>query len=215
MLPGWEIAEQNGVEQKKISLYFSPSCPACREAIEIFSGRARFYPVAENDEDYLSIADISNRVQNGESMPAAISAVRAEQQAGTWVAPHLSLWQRMRGSIKIMRNQAAVLRHGYSSLPVMVFEGLPASWVEQNRIDGGAPLQPESGGSMDALPGIEQPGTSYPDTQDLPQDPALPEQPAGNGQAGTTAPYQPASPELPLDFGDTLECGRGSEAPCD
>lgn len=127
-IPAWKL-NGDSAENAKVSVFFSPSCPACREAISVFSGRALFYPVAENERDYAVIADLASRVAAGKSVQEALEDVLAEQAAGSYAAPDMSLWGSLVNKIKVMRNQAAVTRYGYNVLPVLVFEGLPASWA--------------------------------------------------------------------------------------
>ena len=185
-IPAWKLNGKTA-ESAKVSIFFSPSCPACREAVSVFSGRAVFYPVAENELDYLSIADISSRVDAGQSVHEALEAVLAEQAAGSYAAPEVSLWKSLVNKIKIMRNQAAVTSHGYNVLPVLVFEGLPASWTTSRAGSGAA-----------ARPAAEEPEARTPAASERP-DMGSPDLPPG----------------LLPDFDQTLECGRGSEEPCD
>ncbi len=127
--PTWGLQAQNGAE-KKISIFFSPSCPACREAVNAFSDNAVFYPVAENEADYAAIADMTKHMQEGLSPSAALDATLAAQAGGDYIPPDLSLWQHADIKMKVMRNQAQVLRMGGDVLPVIVFKGLPQSWAK-------------------------------------------------------------------------------------
>lgn len=184
-VPAWRL---NGAspERAKISIFFSPSCPACREAVTLFSGRAVFYPVAENERDYLIIADIAARVDSGLSVKEALEAVLAEQASGAYIEPRISLWRSIANKVKIMRNQAALIRSGHRVLPVLIFEGLPADWAGLKKDpapDAGRPEQPQERAGR----ALEAPGLGSPD---------LP-------------------PGLLPDFDNTLECGRASQKPCD
>lgn len=200
LLPGWKLTEQGSQAEKKISLYFSPSCTACREALQIFAGRAMFYPVAENDDDYAVIADISTRVAAGESVQAALAVIHAKQAAGSWVKPQLSFWRRTLNAMKLMRNQATVLRQGYNVLPVIVFEGLPTSWVGSN-----------------PAPAVAAPQEHTSEVEETPAEGNAPVAPESNGPNGVNAASgeNGGNTDLPLDFGDTLDCGRGTEVPCE
>lgn len=224
-LPSWELGGDDAAD-KKISVFFSPSCPACREAVNIFSGRAAFYPVAENERDYGLIADMEARMAGGMSLRDALEAVLAEQEAGGYKAPAMTLLQSMGNKIKIMRNQAAVLRHGYGSLPVLVFEGLPAAWAGQR--PPAVEAEPEAEPEAEAEPPAQNaaPSEAEPQPEPKPDDPGAPDAaPASEAKSGPDAQpnSEPAQnfgspdlpPELSPDFGQTIECGRSGEKPCD
>lgn len=287
-IPAWKI-QSPAAENSKINIFFSPSCPACREAIVLFSDRAVFYPVAENEPNYLVIADLARRVQEGQSPAAALEAILAEQAAGGYTPPVLSLWQAMGNKIKIMRNQAAVTRHGHRALPVLMFEGLPTGWAALGKAQdvetGDVKNGPFKDNAKDAVIDAPQTGTEGGNTA---IDPDGLEESGGNAQigedghdadaqanaqtdardadastgdetpvdareldttdantgakgegnnaaqpepvkipslkelfGGPNLPPQPeaGSPDLPPgllpDFDDTMECGRGAEAPCE
>lgn len=194
-VPTWKIVESSA-EGNKISIYFSPSCPACREAVKLFAGRASFYPVAERQDDYPVIADLYNRTKNGIPLSKALDAIITEQKSNTYTAPEESFWRSMFNKIRIMRNQSSAMHYG-NSLPIIIFEGLPASWVETS---GAA-----SAGEIVA-----------PDTPDDNSEQTLPvpeEQPSENPADNLGSPDLPFG--LSHDFNSTLDCERGKEEPCD
>lgn len=166
-VPAWKL-NGNAPEGAKISVFFSPGCPACRETIGIFSGRAVFYPVAENEQDYLVIADIADRVDDGQSVKDALEAVLAEQAAGSYASPKLSLGRSIANKIKIMRNQAAVLRNSHNVLPVLVFEGLPADWAgTRSPAHAGSPApDTPAAANNPAMSGSDLPSGLFPDFDD-------------------------------------------------
>lgn len=218
-IPAWKL-DGAAPAGAKIGVFFSPSCPACREAVSVFTGRAVFYPVAENERDYPLIADIAARVDAGQSVRDALEAVLAENEAGGYVAPDLSLWRSLINKIKIMRNQAAVLKHGYNVLPVLVFEGLPAAWTVPAAT---VPAAPVPDAPAPGVTGPESPA-ALPDeaaqAEQTDQADSLAPETTAHGRAPGNVPQNTSGgPDLPAglapDFDATLECGRGAAEPCD
>lgn len=130
LIPAWALPGINTAEHKT-GIYFSPSCPACREAVQYFSGQASFYPLAENDEDYARIAVMAEMTENGASPAEALASVLEAAEKGIFQAPALTLAEEILLRIKIMHNKAMILRLQAGSLPVLIFEGLPAVWTRR------------------------------------------------------------------------------------
>lgn len=125
-------------------VYFSPSCPACREAISVFAGQAAFIPVAENDEDYQAIINMHAAVQDGKSITEALAAAYAEPVS---LSPDAYVLLRLR----LLRNKGTVLGLGFTKLPLLMINGMPQG--DGHGVSGAAasPLPAESApGSGDA-----------------------------------------------------------------
>ncbi|MCL1915988.1 MAG: hypothetical protein FWG17_04705 [Desulfovibrionaceae bacterium] len=158
-------------ENKKISLYFSPSCPACLTALRQFSESAILCPIAENDEDALFIAALAEKIRDGSPTLEALEELLADRRDGKLRPPTMTRLDTLRLRAGLWRNQALAARHGGQTLPVIVLSGLPAAWPSP------APVRPPET-KLDSL-----------------------------------APIAPI-PTLPLDLGETLECPRHDEEPC-
>jgi hypothetical protein len=119
----WPITE-NG-EEATVRMFFSPSCPSCREGIRILSGHVdvAFYPVAENEADVYKAARMEELLQQGQSMAQALEgAQQAQQPVGlaAWRPDHL--WLRFR----LLRNKAHIFLSGGQAVPFFEYHGLPA-----------------------------------------------------------------------------------------
>ena len=131
-LPAWTLessTEEAGAEKTKLALYFSPTCPACREALRLFSDRATLFPVAENEEDYPIIADMVERLSAGAKAHEALEYILEARAKGIWQAPVLSTSDLLSLKLRSLRNAAALQRLRLHALPALVFEGLPKSWL--------------------------------------------------------------------------------------
>jgi thiol-disulfide isomerase/thioredoxin len=123
--------------ESKMKIYFSPTCPACQEAVRAFGETADFYAVAENDEDVVIIADLMRRINkqsltDKQSLAEALETISALRKAGSYTAPELSFWQVLSLRFDFMRNQARISRLGFNSLPVIMFEGMPRNWLSKH-----------------------------------------------------------------------------------
>ncbi|MDR2504150.1 MAG: hypothetical protein LBD82_07215 [Deltaproteobacteria bacterium] len=144
LIPAWVLPGQEQ-EGRKISLFFSPSCPACLEALRSFSGLAVLYPLEEKEEDHAMIAALALRTEAGEEPAAALEAILNARKTGGFSPPALSSAESLLLKIKTMRNQAMATRLGGKTVPLLVFEGLPASWTTPSAADspqGGTPVDP-------------------------------------------------------------------------
>ncbi|MDL2210842.1 hypothetical protein LJC26_08605 [Desulfovibrio sp. OttesenSCG-928-O18] len=112
----WHIA---GTEQMERRVYFSPSCPACRDAITVFADQAMFIPVAERESDYPAIFAMQRALESGKNMPEALAAAQNPP-----AYPALSLENAM-FRLRLLRNKAEVLRLGFDQLPLIMINGMP------------------------------------------------------------------------------------------
>ena len=110
-----------GAEQTDRRIYFSPSCPACRDALISFAGKAAFVPVAERDGDAQAIARMRQALADGLSLEQAL--------AGSFSGPEPkdSLLQTALMHLRLTRNKARVLSLGFTKVPLIMLNGLPQS----------------------------------------------------------------------------------------
>jgi thiol-disulfide isomerase/thioredoxin len=183
-----------GNPEAKIDLYFSPTCPACLEAVRTFGKAADFYAVAENDYDLAVIADLTRSISGGESLEEAMNKISAAREAGTYSAPAPDLPQELSLRFDALRNQARISRLGFKAVPVILFEGLPPNWARAEHKDAAS----ASGAQAPAaLTDDSRPARTL-------AAPALPrEEPDGN-----TADFLPDLSEKPL------VCSQDTAEPC-
>lgn len=165
----WDIAD-SGDQNRRI--YFSPSCPACRDAVTVFERNAAFIPVAEKDSDYAAIRVMHEEIQKGGTM---VEALRASDTAKGEPFSFETVVFRL----KLLRNKAEVLKLGFDKLPLIMINGMPQDLRPQNAgqrsrgAAGSSTLPPE-------LSAIDACGGNIPE----PCDPPLPPAP----RPETTAP---------------------------
>lgn len=111
----WDIAD-SGDQNRRI--YFSPSCPACRDAITVFAGNAAFIPVAEKDSDYAAIRVMHEEIQKGSTIAEALRA--SDTAKGEPFSLETVIFR-----LKLLRNKAEVLKLGFDKLPLIMINGIP------------------------------------------------------------------------------------------
>ncbi len=117
----WNI---HGPEKAPVTLYFSPSCPACRQAIAALASAApdtvAYRPVAENSDDVMAIEQMRRLVEQGTPVADALRKV-----VDTPPAISMSLYEQARLRWELLRNKARVLATGADRLPVIQVSGMP------------------------------------------------------------------------------------------
>ena len=132
---------------KEVRLYFSPSCPACREALLALDHTASLYPVKEKDEDVDAILRLNAFLNAGLPMDEALARSLDPQEA----VPPLSAPKRLLFELQLLRNKAAVLRQGFNSMPLILINGMPGAPAKARPADaagqygGAVPPAPEVG----------------------------------------------------------------------
>jgi hypothetical protein len=195
----------------EVRLYFSPSCPACREAIQTLGPNALLYPVEEREGDFEAILRFESLLAAGLSPAEALQGSLKEDSP----VPSISLPRQAIVRVQLLRNKAAVLRQGFRALPLIEVNGMPGF-----KGKGGASAQPE--GTRAGQPAPAGEGSAIPN-----------QTPAGNGteQLGEesgpedTAPtptppdqdFPPENGSVPdfLNHPDKLgQCGSDTATPC-
>lgn len=120
-------APLHGPKDAPVKLYFSPSCPACREALRVYALPIRketvaLYPVAEQTSDLNVIAAFSSEMAKG--APAAEALDYALDHPVS--LPDFSV-AAIRLSWQTRANQAVVLAHGGGKIPFILQSGIEAT----------------------------------------------------------------------------------------
>ncbi|MGE9984062.1 hypothetical protein [Desulfovibrio sp. SGI.169] len=124
----WPITE--GAEDAAVRMFFSPSCPSCREGIDILSGHVdvAFYPLAENDSDVYRVARMRRLLDTGMSLAEALGqSLDVTPPRGLAALNPDLLWLRFR----MLRNKAHVFSAGAQTVPFFEYHGLPGMLVRQ------------------------------------------------------------------------------------
>ncbi|NMC50524.1 MAG: hypothetical protein GYA47_14030 [Desulfovibrio sp.] len=111
-----------GPETAAVRLYFSPTCPACRDAVAAMSRLGKpfigFFPIAGSEEDVQLIARTLEGMRSGLSLPDALTRSGEAKP----VAVDLSLRWRL------LRNKVAYLRGRPDGVPHLQINGWPRRW---------------------------------------------------------------------------------------
>ena len=193
-LPQWAIANENN---PRVRLYFSPSCPACRDALLAFGGSAALCPVSENDDDTLAILRLEALLNAKVPMAQAIERCRDPQEP----LPKISPFRRALVSAWLLRNKAAVFKQGFTSLPLLQVNGMPSLPGKKDPPAAAAPQNAETRESRSPASEQAQPSFLAPPNMS-------PRQPVG-GTAGQTP-----DGALPWDVNDLGQCKQNSSQPC-
>ena len=137
--PIWVIHGANTSERR---VYFSPSCPACKDAVTVFADKAAFVPIAERESDYAAIDAMDKAIARGESLQKALDGAAREQTPDPYSLRMLLL------RLRLLRNKAEVLRLGFDALPLIMVNGMPQSMLPA----AAAPPGRERPGSADLPP---------------------------------------------------------------
>ena len=126
--------------RQEVRLFFSPSCPTCREALVALGPEAALYPILEQEGDLEAILRLSALLDAQVPMSEAVARCRDPGEP----VPELSLLRRLILEIHLLRNKILLLRQGVDSLPLIQINGLPGA------VSGGnAPLPANGSGAPD------------------------------------------------------------------
>lgn len=113
-------------EERIGNVYFSPSCPACRQLVQQMDQESikkiTWFAVAEQEEDIAAIAFMQQQIQMGRSLPQAFNAAydAPPMDTLTLFSPSMLFLQ-----LHLYINKAHVLRSG-GVLPLVEVQGLPS-----------------------------------------------------------------------------------------
>jgi hypothetical protein len=128
----------HGQEHRERRVYFSPSCPACREAVTFFADKAAFVPVMKDENDFQAIVRMEEGLKQGLTLREAFDAAQEKR-----LASPISLFRKIFLHILLMRNKVDALRLGFDKLPLLLVEGMPRS--------------PQTDAPISSIPGIRPP----------------------------------------------------------
>lgn len=136
-----EIArDANGDAEPSVRVFFSPTCPACRQGVEALAGKTDvgFYPVTENEEDLIQVLAMARLLEEGRSMDEALirSAKAVKDDVSLW-SPE-AFWLRFR----ILRNKAHIFLAGAKTVPFFEYRGLPSQLAAPQRAQPARRLPP-------------------------------------------------------------------------
>ncbi len=179
-----------GSKKPQISVYFSPSCPSCRTAVEVLANNkdVAFYPIMEKEEDFDSIASMLGFITKGENIVSALEKSKKDK------TNNLGFFENIYVYFYLMRNQAKVLMSGSAVIPFIEYHGLPKALVPPKPTPKPAPVP--------VAPPIAPPVVEVEPMETLEtMDPI-------NMQNSSM------DADLPIDTGIAGSCGGEQEEPC-
>lgn len=119
MLPHYVMGNTDATQ---VRLYFSPSCPACRDAVVSLKSTASLYPVEEKEGDFEAILRFESYLKD-DSLSYKEKLDKSLNPDNP--VPQLSLLRHLELRIQLLRNKAAVMRQGFRALPLIQINGMP------------------------------------------------------------------------------------------
>ena len=195
-LPLYSLGNKRSTE---ISVYFSPSCPACREAILSLGNAAVLYPVAESAGDTESIIRFAALLESNVPIQLALERCLNPDEP----LPYLPFYETGLLRMQLLRNKAALLRQGFRALPLIQVNGMP-----------GHPNTPLNNGAAKQLSSSDVPVQARP-SESLPgqTSPAPGEDLESWSRQGSGSPE--GLPDFLQDPGDLRQCGGENAEPCE
>ena len=168
----WAVSENP--DQATVRMFFSPSCAACREGINLLSGSVdvAFCPVAENDADVARVERMLALLEEGRSLREAVAGCQDVDEPGPWAFLHPGQWGLR---LRLQRNRAHIFSAGSRTVPFFEYRGLPAMLRKQAQ-----PPAPARTGEP-VIRFSPATGPAFPDA-------GLPLEPQVAGQCGGPAP---------------------------
>ncbi|MBO4301603.1 MAG: hypothetical protein J5861_08390 [Desulfovibrio sp.] len=116
----WALTDNAG--DATVRMFFSPSCPSCREGITLLSGHVdvAFFPVEEDEQDVRKVALMRQYLAQGASMVEALEQAQSPSSIPEY-SPDLLLLR-----LHMLRNKAHVFLAGSTSIPFFEYQGLPS-----------------------------------------------------------------------------------------
>jgi hypothetical protein len=192
--------------KSEIRLYFSPSCPACRDAINTLGKNAQLYPVMEREGDFEAIVRFETLLESGLPPDKALS----QSLDSATPTPPISVARQALLYVQLLRNKASVLKQGFRALPLIEINGMPnAKTVSPAPDPAEKQTRPAPSDAQDQMPGPDQ---TLPEQNATIPDDGVFDQP--ETRPGAPAPGQTEVPDF-LNQADNLgQCKSGSTTPC-
>ncbi len=111
-------------KEATIHIYFSPSCPHCRDVVSFYSGnlQAVFYPVTDKAGDIGKILTMQKAIHDGSNIEKALSLTSDKTSAQETWSPSDSLLT----SFRCLLNKAHIFLAGSSGIPFIEYRGMPS-----------------------------------------------------------------------------------------
>ncbi len=149
--------------EAKVHMFFSPSCPSCRQGIEKLSGSidTAFYPIAETEMDVPRIARMQELLDNGVNMKDALQQSKDDPSPKS-----LSGTEYLFLMLKLLSNKAHVYLNAGPVVPYFEYRGLPAHLARQKNTHAGhaQSLQEEKSAAIPIQSPVD--GSCYGGTKD-------------------------------------------------
>ncbi len=121
---GWRI---HGEQQAQLQVYFSPSCPACKETVLALSqsnpAHVAYYPVAEEHTDLIRLRIMQDELAAGRTLYAAFRTAISDT---TPLDTPLSMTGYLSLQWKVLQNKSRLARMGITRIPALITSGKPA-----------------------------------------------------------------------------------------
>ncbi len=117
-------------EQAHVNVYFSPTCPACKDAIETMAPNptAAFFPVLKQDSEFALVAHMADALAEGKNIQEALEHAQNSKEA----APKLGFFNSLALRLRLIFNESYLARNGISTVPVIEYKGLPAFMAKKS-----------------------------------------------------------------------------------
>lgn len=116
----------HGAVNAPMRIYFSPSCPSCREAVRTYANAGNsvaFLPVAEDEADIYAIATLEDELAKGKNFFPAFRYASNESN----VKKELSVGTYLQLQWRVLRNKVRFYASGSTVLPLIQMHGMPKS----------------------------------------------------------------------------------------
>jgi len=118
----------SGPRDAPVRLYFSPSCPTCRQALADTSSMQLetivYIPVAETMNDVTVIARMEKLLATGGTPRLSVGEALQRAQTDT---KDISISEFIAVGLRVLRNRGQSLSAGASRIPFFTMEGLPGT----------------------------------------------------------------------------------------
>lgn len=137
LITPWALDVGDKSRSSTISIYFSPTCPACRKLIltlpESEIQKSTWYPITEESQDIASIAMLERIVMNRQIPFAEAFSIALEAQP-------FSFWDRLSFQniilqLRLWINRAHVLVQGDGRIPLLEFRGIPSVFISKIELE--------------------------------------------------------------------------------
>ncbi|MBO4368995.1 MAG: hypothetical protein J5803_02710 [Desulfovibrio sp.] len=114
-----------GEEEATIQLYFSPSCPHCRDVIAFYGGslNVAFYPVSDKESDIYRVSAMQKALQDNVTIEEAL---KSSQDATPWTFLANFYPDNLLLRFRLLTNKAHVFIAGSHGIPFLEYRGVPA-----------------------------------------------------------------------------------------